>query len=180
MESPLQSEDDAAGAAATPVEDNKNSIANRCGIGHTVVITASVLSLLVSPPSPTKRIANPSHGRGSLVPRSDWKDPRDDRRALPARSIDGYLTANPGCFPALMSASTQQRPDHPSPWYWRPKSMCGVNPMDSWSVYPFTNQLHPNMPEDELPVPPLSPAQQSAGKDLNARSRWRAGSIPTS
>ena len=83
----------------------------------------------------------------------------------------GYLTANPGChFRALMSAldmSNGQITHHlrvleTEEHVWRKSDGRLVR------FYPFTNQLHPNMPEDELPVPPLSPDPNSLqGKILN-------------
>lgn len=76
----------------------------------------------------------------------------------------GYLTANPGChFRALMSAlemSNGQISHHlrileNEENVWRKKDGRLVR------YYPLTSQLHPNMREEDLPVPPLSPDPNS-------------------
>jgi predicted transcriptional regulator len=76
----------------------------------------------------------------------------------------GYLTANPGChFRALMSAlemSNGQISHHlrileNEENVWRKKDGRLVR------YYPLTSQLHPNMRDEDLPVPPLSPDPNS-------------------
>ena len=96
----------------------------------------------------------------------------------------GYLTANPGChFRALMSAldmSNGQITHHlrvleAEEHVWRKSDGRLVR------FYPLTNQLHPNMPEEDLPVPPLSPDPNSLqGKILNLLDREGGlGQFPT-
>ena len=76
----------------------------------------------------------------------------------------GYLTANPGChFRALMAAlemSNGQITHHlkileDEDRLWRRPDGRLVR------FYPFTNNLHPGLEEDELPLPPLSPDPNS-------------------
>ena len=172
MESPLQSEDDAAGAAATPVEDNQETASPTAAASViTVVITTSVLSLLVVTTLTNEGLRIPATAAGlwflGLIGKThETTDGRYQRGRLM-----GYLTANPGChFRALMSAldmSNGQITHHlrvleTEEHVWRKSDGRLVR------FYPFTNQLHPNMPEDELPVPPLSPDPNSLqGKILN-------------
>jgi predicted transcriptional regulator len=96
----------------------------------------------------------------------------------------GYLTANPGChFRALMAAldmSNGQITHHlrileAEENVWRKKDGRLVR------FYPFTNQLHPNMIDDDLPVPPLSPDPNSLqGKILSLLDEdGQLGGFPT-
>ena len=83
----------------------------------------------------------------------------------------GYLTANPGChFRALMAAlemSNGQITHHlkvleDEERIWRRPDGRLVR------FYPFTNNLHPTISDDDLPLPPLSPDPNSLqGKILH-------------
>jgi len=78
--------------------------------------------------------------------------------------IMGYLEANPGChFRAVMSAldlSNGQAAHHlrvmeQEQQIWRKKDGRLVR------LYPLNGQMHPDTPDDDLPVPPLSPDPSS-------------------
>jgi predicted transcriptional regulator len=137
----------------------------------TVVITASLLSVigLVAITNESLRIPATMAGLwflGLIGKTHETTDGRYQRGRLM-----GYLTANPGChFRALMSAldmSNGQITHHlrvleAEEHIWRKNDGRLVR------YYPLTNQLHPNMNESELPVPPLSPDPNSLqGKILN-------------
>ena len=78
--------------------------------------------------------------------------------------IMGYLEANPGChFRAVMSAldlSNGQAAHHlrvleQEQQIWRKKDGRLVR------LYPLNGQMHPDTPDDDLPIPPLSPDPSS-------------------
>ena len=129
-----------------------------------VVVTASMLSLLVVVVAGNESLRIPSTLAGlwflGLIGKThETTDGRYQRGRLM-----GYLTANPGChFRALMSAlnmSNGQISHHlrileNEENVWRKKDGRLVR------YYPLTSQLHPNMREADLPVPPLSPDPNS-------------------
>ena len=149
-----------------------------------VVVTASVLSLLVAVVAANESLRVPSTLAGLwflglLGKTHETTDGRYQRGRLM-----GYLTANPGChFRALMSAlemSNGQISHHlrileNEEHVWRKKDGRLVR------YYPLTSQLHPNMNEADLPIPPLSPDPNSLqGKILTLLDREGGlGEFPT-
>ena len=129
-----------------------------------VVASSGILSLLVSLIATNESWRIPTTTAGlwllGLVGRtSETSDGRYQRGRLM-----GYLTANPGChFRALMAAlemSNGQITHHlkileDEDRIWRRPDGRLVR------FYPFTNNLHPGLEEDELPLPPLSPDPNS-------------------
>jgi len=149
-----------------------------------VVVTTSLLSLMfiVAASNESLRIPSTLAGLwflGLLGKTHETTDGRYQRGRLM-----GYLTANPGChFRALMAAldmSNGQITHHlrileNEENVWRKKDGRLVR------FYPFTNQLHPNMIEEDLPVPPLSPDPNSLqGKILSLLDEdGQLGGFPT-
>ena len=149
-----------------------------------VVVTTSLLSLIfiVAASNESLRIPSTLAGLwflGLLGKTHETTDGRYQRGRLM-----GYLTANPGChFRALMAAldmSNGQITHHlrileNEENVWRKKDGRLVR------FYPFTNQLHPNMIEEDLPVPPLSPDPNSLqGKILSLLDEdGQLGGFPT-
>lgn len=149
-----------------------------------VVATTSILSLIfiVAASNESLRIPSTLAGLwflGLLGKTHETTDGRYQRGRLM-----GYLTANPGChFRALMAAldmSNGQITHHlrileAEENVWRKKDGRLVR------FYPFTNQLHPNMVDDDLPVPPLSPDPNSLqGKILSLLDEdGQLGGFPT-
>jgi DNA-binding MarR family transcriptional regulator len=149
-----------------------------------VVATTSILSLIfiVAASNESLRIPSTLAGLwflGLLGKTHETTDGRYQRGRLM-----GYLTANPGChFRALMAAldmSNGQITHHlrileAEENVWRKKDGRLVR------FYPFTNQLHPNMIDDDLPVPPLSPDPNSLqGKILSLLDEdGQLGGFPT-
>jgi len=149
-----------------------------------VVATTSILSLIfiVAASNESLRIPSTLAGLwflGLLGKTHETTDGRYQRGRLM-----GYLTANPGChFRALMAAldmSNGQITHHlrileAEENVWRKKDGRLVR------FYPFTNQLHPNMIDDDLPVPPLSPDPNSLqGKILSLLDEdGQMGGFPT-
>jgi len=136
-----------------------------------VVASGSLLSMLFAVLLSNESLRIPSTAAGlwflGLIGRThETSDGRYQRGRLM-----GYLTANPGChFRALMAAldmSNGQITHHlrileSEEGIWRRKDGRLVR------YYPLTNSLHPNMNEDDLPVPPLSPDPNSLqGKILS-------------
>ena len=129
-----------------------------------VVASSGILSLLVALIATNESWRIPTTTAGlwllGLVGRtSETSDGRYQRGRLM-----GYLTANPGChFRALMAAlemSNGQITHHlkileDEDRIWRRPDGRLVR------FYPFTNNLHPGLEEDELPLPPLSPDPNS-------------------
>ena len=129
-----------------------------------VVTTGSLLSLLFTFVLSNESLRIPTTTAGlwllGLLGRThETTDGRYQRGRLM-----GYLTANPGChFRALMAAldmSNGQITHHlrileSEEGIWRRKDGRLMR------YYPLTNSLYPNMSEDELPVPPLSPDPNS-------------------
>ena len=129
-----------------------------------VVTTGSLLSLLFTFVLSNESLRIPTTAAGlwflSLLGRThETNDGRYQRGRLM-----GYLTANPGChFRALMAAldmSNGQITHHlrileAEEGIWRRKDGRLMR------YYPLTNSLYPNMSEDDLPVPPLSPDPNS-------------------
>jgi len=150
----------------------------------TVVVTTSVLSLVLAIGLTNEGLRIPATMAGlwflGLVGKThETTDGRYQRGRLM-----GYLTANPGChFRALMSAldmSNGQITHHlrileAEENVWRKGDGRLVR------YYPFTNQLHPHMDEDDLPVPLLSPDPNSLqGKILAVLDHDGAmGQFPT-
>lgn len=149
-----------------------------------VIATTSILSLvfIVAASNESLRIPSTLAGLwflGLLGKTHETTDGRYQRGRLM-----GYLTANPGChFRALMAAldmSNGQITHHlrileAEENVWRKKDGRLVR------FYPFTNQLHPNMSADDLPVPPLSPDPNSLqGKILSLLDEdGQLGGFPT-
>jgi DNA-binding transcriptional ArsR family regulator len=136
-----------------------------------VITSGSVLSLLVTMVLGNESLRIPSTAAGlwlfGLMGRThETSDGRYQRGRLM-----GYLTANPGChFRALMAAldmSNGQITHHlrileAEEGIWRRKDGRLVR------YYPLTNALHPELADDDLPVPPLSPDPNSLqGKILS-------------
>ena len=185
METGLQVEDDSTEAAAPPVEVVQEAATPSAAVSvAVVVITTSVLSLIVVTTVTNEAFRIPATAAGlwflGLIGKThETTDGRYQRGRLM-----GYLTANPGChFRALMSAldmSNGQITHHlrvleAEEHVWRKSDGRLVR------FYPLTNQLHPNMPEEDLPVPPLSPDPNSLqGKILNLLDREGGlGQFPT-
>jgi len=149
-----------------------------------VIATTSLLSLIfvVAISNESLRIPSTLAGLwflGLLGKTHETTDGRYQRGRLM-----GYLTANPGChFRALMAAldmSNGQITHHlrileNEENVWRKKDGRLVR------FYPFTNKLHPNMIEEDLPVPPLSPDPNSLqGKILSLLDEdGQLGGFPT-
>lgn len=185
MEASLQAEDDSTDAAAAPVEAVQEAPSPSTAVSvAVVVITTSVLSLFLVATATNEALRIPATAAGlwflGLIGKThETTDGRYQRGRLM-----GYLTANPGChFRALMSAldmSNGQITHHlrvleAEEHVWRKSDGRLVR------FYPLTNQLHPNMPEEDLPVPPLSPDPNSLqGKILNLLDREGGlGQFPT-
>ena len=185
METGLQVEDDSTEAAAPPVEVVQEAATPSAAVSvAVVVITTSVLSLIAITTVTNEAFRIPATAAGlwflGLIGKThETTDGRYQRGRLM-----GYLTANPGChFRALMSAldmSNGQITHHlrvleAEEHVWRKSDGRLVR------FYPLTNQLHPNMPEEDLPVPPLSPDPNSLqGKILNLLDREGGlGQFPT-
>ena len=129
-----------------------------------VVTTGSLLSLLFTFVLSNESLRIPTSAAGlwflGLLGRThETTDGRYQRGRLM-----GYLTANPGChFRALMAAldmSNGQITHHlrileSEEGIWRKKDGRLMR------YYPLTNSLNPDMSEDDLPVPPLSPDPNS-------------------
>ena len=129
-----------------------------------VVTTGSLLSLLFTLVLSNESLRIPTSAAGlwflGLLGRThETTDGRYQRGRLM-----GYLTANPGChFRALMAAldmSNGQITHHlrileSEEGIWRKKDGRLMR------YYPLTNSLNPDMSEDDLPVPPLSPDPNS-------------------
>ena len=129
-----------------------------------VVTTGSLLSLLFTFVLSNESLRIPTSVAGlwflGLLGRThETTDGRYQRGRLM-----GYLTANPGChFRALMAAldmSNGQITHHlrileSEEGIWRKKDGRLMR------YYPLTNSLNPDMSEDDLPVPPLSPDPNS-------------------
>jgi DNA-binding MarR family transcriptional regulator len=129
-----------------------------------VVTTGSILSLLFTFVLSNESLRIPSTAAGlwfmGLLGRThETTDGRYQRGRLM-----GYLTANPGChFRALMAAldmSNGQITHHlrileSEEGIWRRKDGRLMR------YYPLTNSLYPDMSEDDLPIPPLSPDPNS-------------------
>ena len=142
-------------------EDALNPVVISVGV---VVASSGILSLLVALIATNESWRIPTTTAGlwllGLVGRtSETSDGRYQRGRLM-----GYLTANPGChFRALMAAlemSNGQITHHlkileDEDRIWRRPDGRLVR------FYPFTNNLHPGLEEDELPLPPLSPDPNS-------------------
>ena len=148
------------------------------------VATASILSilLLVMVNNESLRIPTTVAGLWFLGLMGKTHETTDGR--YQRGRLMGYLTANPGChFRALMAAldmSNGQITHHlrileAEENIWRKKDGRLVR------YYPITNQLHPSMPDEALPVPPLSPDPNSLqGKILNLLdSDGQLGDFPT-
>ena len=185
MEASLQVEDDSTDAAALPVEVVQEATTPSTAVSVAVVVIAtSVLSLILVTTATNEALRIPATAAGlwflGLIGKThETTDGRYQRGRLM-----GYLTANPGChFRALMSAldmSNGQITHHlrvleAEEHVWRKSDGRLVR------FYPLTNQLHPNMPEEDLPVPPLSPDPNSLqGKILNLLDREGGlGQFPT-
>jgi len=185
MEASLQVEDDSTDAAALPVEVVQEASTPSTVVSVAVVVIAtSVLSLILVTTATNEALRIPATAAGlwflGLIGKThETTDGRYQRGRLM-----GYLTANPGChFRALMSAldmSNGQITHHlrvleAEEHVWRKSDGRLVR------FYPLTNQLHPNMPEEDLPVPPLSPDPNSLqGKILNLLDREGGlGQFPT-
>ena len=172
MEANLLVEDESTDAAASPVEVGQEAATPTTAVSvAAVLITTSVLSLIVVATATNEALRIPATAAGlwflGLIGKThETTDGRYQRGRLM-----GYLTANPGChFRALMSAldmSNGQITHHlrvleSEEHVWRKSDGRLVR------FYPLTNKLHPNMPEEDLPVPPLSPDPNSLqGKILN-------------
>jgi len=96
----------------------------------------------------------------------------------------GYLTANPGChFRALMAALEMSNGQitHHLRILEAEENVWRINDGRLVRYYPLTTQLHPNMNEEDLPVPPLSPDPTSLqGKILNLLDHdGQLGTFPT-
>jgi predicted transcriptional regulator len=171
MEQPLEQEIAEESTSSEPTLALPSEETSAVVAVTTVVITASLLSVigLVAITNESLRIPATMAGLwflGLIGKTHETTDGRYQRGRLM-----GYLTANPGChFRALMSAldmSNGQITHHlrvleAEEHIWRKNDGRLVR------YYPLTNQLHPNMNESELPVPPLSPDPNSLqGKILN-------------
>ena len=146
------------------VENNEDEISPIVISAGIVVASGGILSLLVAliASNETWRIPTTSAGLwllGLIGRTSETSDGRYQRGRL-----IGYLTANPGChFRALMAAlemSNGQITHHlkileDEDRIWRRPDGRLVR------FYPFTNNLHPGIQEEDLPLPPLSPDPNS-------------------
>jgi len=184
-EAPLTTEESSVvEEVSTPVVTEEQATIAPVATVVTVVVTTSVLSFVLAIGLTNEGLRIPATMAGlwflGLVGKThETTDGRYQRGRLM-----GYLTANPGChFRALMSAldmSNGQITHHlrileAEENVWRKSDGRLVR------YYPFTNQLHPHMDEDDLPVPLLSPDPNSLqGKILAVLDHDGAmGQFPT-
>ena len=184
MEQTPQSNAEEASQETKPIVPASTTTPTPVVTALSVVATTSILSLvfIVAASNESLRIPSTLAGLwflGLLGKTHETTDGRYQRGRLM-----GYLTANPGChFRALMAAldmSNGQITHHlrileAEENVWRKKDGRLVR------FYPFTNQLHPNMIDDDLPVPPLSPDPNSLqGKILSLLDEdGQLGGFPT-
>lgn len=184
MEQPLAQEQQESVAETVLVEEDPEVAMDPVVPVVTVIVTASVLSILGIVVATNEGLRLPATMAGLwfiglLGKTHETTDGRYQRGRLM-----GYLTANPGChFRALMSAldmSNGQITHHlrvleAEENVWRKNDGRLVR------YYPLTNQLHPNTADDDLPVPPLSPDPNSLqGKILNLLDHdGELGQFPT-
>lgn len=184
MEQTPQSNAEEASDESKPIVPTSETTPTPVVTALSVVATTSILSLvfIVAASNESLRIPSTLAGLwflGLLGKTHETTDGRYQRGRLM-----GYLTANPGChFRALMAAldmSNGQITHHlrileAEENVWRKKDGRLVR------FYPFTNQLHPNMVDDDLPVPPLSPDPNSLqGKILSLLDEdGQLGGFPT-
>jgi len=161
---PLVEEDNQETTVISDPQDSAIEISDEVTIAISAVATTGFLALLVVFIAGNESWRIPATGAGlwllGLIGRTnETSDGRYQRGRLM-----GYLTANPGChFRALMAAlsmSNGQITHHlkileEEDKIWRRKDGRLVR------FYPLTAELNSDLPDNELPLPPLSPDPNS-------------------